>query len=381
MRVHSHKSVRYAITLLAILGICMCIGTYLKQQRSLAESVQAKPDYSQSPESGMEERYRLSNRYIYGTLNEEERMAYRYILYCIDNFESEIQIPVSEKCIDKAWKDVRRDFGEIYWVNGYQYCCKEGYILFQPEYTYSEEEAAAYNGIIRDKTEEILRGIPSGATDYERVKCVYEYLSNNVTYSFDVDDSQSPVELFTDGKAMCWGYAATAQFIFQEMGIKSAIVTGITDENENHAWNIVKIDGSWYHFDATFAGTREDKSQGIEYKYMAMNDTIAETEHFADDTYALPECNSLESNYYAKEGLLFTGTDRQALIDMLQEKYSVESDDLVVMYEDEAISRLIDEEFFEDLARTIGEREFVEQTDLNYQRMVFIFENDKEGEQ
>lgn len=95
--------------------------------------------------------------------------------------------------------------------------------------------------------------LQNDATQYNKVMAVYDYVRSNITYngsSNSVDDvvkSSSP----TGNSLSC------SLFIYRvlsELGVEVRIVDGgfpmgISGEG-NHYWNIVNLDGKWYHIDS-----------------------------------------------------------------------------------------------------------------------------------
>ncbi len=54
-------------------------------------------------------------------------------------------------------------------------------------------------------------------------------------------------------KAVCDGYALAYSYLLKKCGIDSAVVLGyVGDITYGHAWDIVKLDGSWYEVDCTW---------------------------------------------------------------------------------------------------------------------------------
>jgi transglutaminase/protease-like cytokinesis protein 3 len=59
------------------------------------------------------------------------------------------------------------------------------------------------------------------------------------------------------GKGVCSGISKAAKFLFDQVGIRSILMTGRTKDRagvlgEEHCWLMVKIDGQRYHLDLTF---------------------------------------------------------------------------------------------------------------------------------
>lgn len=55
------------------------------------------------------------------------------------------------------------------------------------------------------------------------------------------------------GKAVCQGIACAFKLLCDQVDIPSLVVIGtIAANQERHAWNIVRIDGQFYHVDCTW---------------------------------------------------------------------------------------------------------------------------------
>ena len=83
------------------------------------------------------------------------------------------------------------------------------------------------------------------------------------------------------GTGVCDGYTKAYQMLLNQAGIENRYITGpvgswrngYEGEGEEHAWNLVKIDGSWYHVDCTF------DDQGVGYEYFLENDEYMWGDH------------------------------------------------------------------------------------------------------
>jgi hypothetical protein len=71
-------------------------------------------------------------------------------------------------------------------------------------------------------------------------------------------------------------------------------VPGIAD----HAWNIVKLDGEYYHVDATWDDISEEKeSIEVVYHHFNLNDEEMQKTHIWDKS-KYPPCTGIKYNYY-----------------------------------------------------------------------------------
>lgn len=64
---------------------------------------------------------------------------------------------------------------------------------------------------------------------------------------------------------VCNGYALAYKYLLNEVGINCYMVTS---ESMNHAWNLVELDGSYYHVDVTWDDPAWDLTGRVSHKYM-----------------------------------------------------------------------------------------------------------------
>ena len=121
---------------------------------------------------------------------------------------------------------------------------------------YSESDVIIAESQIEEELNNIIDGL-SGNT-YNKVKQVHDYLIDNVTYDSDsnLDMSHSIYGALINNLAVCDGYAKAYKYILDNIGISCVEVCGVAQnsngEIENHAWNDVLIDGTWYAVDVTW---------------------------------------------------------------------------------------------------------------------------------
>lgn len=120
-------------------------------------------------------------------------------------------------------------------------------------------------------TEEIDRIIASFAfdentTDYEKVKTIYAYVYDNVSYYTphrrkpDYHLATTAYSALFKHSAVCQGYCVLMYRLLRECGVSTRIIAGtgyLDDWEEYHSWNIVEIDGKYYNLDVTWDKTLE----------------------------------------------------------------------------------------------------------------------------
>ena len=121
--------------------------------------------------------------------------------------------------------------------------------------------SAEINGMLR--AYRILGSIVNDSmSEREKVKAVHDWMCEHIDYDYDnyLNDtipasSRNPDGVLSSGRAVCQGYAETFQVFMDILEIECELVSGTADNGftvGGHAWNQVKVDGSWYNIDVTW---------------------------------------------------------------------------------------------------------------------------------
>ncbi len=139
---------------------------------------------------------------------------------------------------------------------GYRYWTS-GSTITKIEFTYltnAKEEQQELDAALQEVKSKIDT---SGMSDEEIVLAYHEYLTSTVAYAYEdyfngtiaANHGYDMYGALVKHSCVCQGYAETMFYLLREAGLSCAIASS---ENINHAWNIVKIHGNWYHIDATW---------------------------------------------------------------------------------------------------------------------------------
>lgn len=124
-------------------------------------------------------------------------------------------------------------------------------------------------GDFRRRISEIADMLPPGLNDYEKAQWFNDWMISNCSY----DGALSAFDAYTmllEGSGVCTAYALLYKALLDAAGVKNVTVTGNTPEG-GHAWNLVRLDGVWYHTDVTWndSGKEEDR-----YRYFLVSDNF-----------------------------------------------------------------------------------------------------------
>ena len=92
--------------------------------------------------------------------------------------------------------------------------------------------------------------VDDSMSDIEKAKALHDWVCENTVYDGENEDALGnhvDSAVFMDGVAVCEGYAMAYDLLLHEVGIQSAYVC-----TKDHAWNLVKLGGKWFHADTTW---------------------------------------------------------------------------------------------------------------------------------
>lgn len=150
---------------------------------------------------------------------------------------------------------------------------------------------------------EVLGGCVTGdMTAFEKERRVYAWL---VEYGQDHKDlsvydprtprgqadNTDPYGVLVRGQGICLGYATTFQLLMKLAGVECITVVGARKENrEDHAWNLVRLEGEWYCADPTLDSTAW--AAWGRYGHFNVTSAYLREQDFQWDYYRVPEATA-----------------------------------------------------------------------------------------
>ncbi|MGN1114878.1 MAG: transglutaminase domain-containing protein [Oscillospiraceae bacterium] len=144
---------------------------------------------------------------------------------------------------------------------------------------------------------------------YDKELAVHDYMVKNISYDAGNmgieektdENSVNPYGALINGKAICSGYTSTFKMFMDMLDIENTVVTGKNDKGEEHAWNMIKLDGEWYHVDVTWDDPIPESEQtGILHKYFNVTDNELINNRHTWDKSGYPSANA---DKYAFKGI------------------------------------------------------------------------------
>ena len=273
------------------------------------------------------------SRFAYESLDAQEQIWYGEIEQALGEMTDTVKLStepigqgLDEQDIDRIFQCVLIDHPEIFYTTGYTYTKysrgdRTVGIDFAGTYSLPREEAVNKAEEIRGRASEWLSDIPSDASEYDKVKAVYEKIIFSTDYDLNASDNQNIASVFLGNSSVCQGYAKATQYLLNRLGVMCTLVQGTVDTGEAHAWNLVRVDGDYYYVDTTWGdasyrmedGSGQEELPEINYDYLCVTTQELLRTHRIESVVAMPECTATQANYYVREGVYFTSYDAEQM--------------------------------------------------------------------
>lgn len=248
-------------------------------------------------------------------LTADQAVVLNQILTGIENFETNINIKD-----DVLKKDDIEDLKSLFVLvkiacienssvsSSYKYAGNSEYITaIKLTYTKSKVKAQSEKNQLNQKVNSILKGMTSDMSEFEKVEYIHDYINEICVYGeSETNNHDSAYGCLVEGQAVCEGYSKAFLLLCDRAGINSTIVTGTAlssnGESVSHMWNMVMIDGLWYHIDLTWDDPTlnpPDRNY-VRYDFFNVTDNeISKTHAIIDNKfYSYPKAYSTKHNYF-----------------------------------------------------------------------------------
>ncbi len=254
------------------------------------------------------------SNYIYSLLTEQEKEYYNILREAAFNFEGTAVFPekLEPDTLRKLFIAVYYQEEELFWLNSIFYRPTEASDTLKLSYRFTPEEIPAMQAAVDASSAEIFSAFDENTSDYEKLRAFHDYLVLNCTFTKESPYANTIYGALSDGYAQCEGYAFAFDYLCSLADINCFSIMGTNPEGDVHAWNMVELEGMWYHVDCTWDDPILDPidTEFIRHYYFLVSDTdISGVTHIPDNTYfALPLCTAT-NNYYKREGLYASDAD------------------------------------------------------------------------
>lgn len=192
----------------------------------------------------------------------------------------------------QVYKLYRNDHPLYFWISSsWAKSDTELICMVVPEYAaYSARKQAIET--VESKVDTLLQYTEGETSPYRIALAYHDIIIDAVDYAYESDGitpqndawAHNIIGVLEEQGAVCEGYARTFQLLLNARGVENIFITG-KGANEDHAWNLVRLeDGGWYWCDLTW-DDRPDWMWGVQYNYFCVNDT--ESVSWIDGSYSV----------------------------------------------------------------------------------------------
>lgn len=190
------------------------------------------------------------------------------------------------------------DHPMLFDVTHFRYCIRGSSATIVPVYGMSEVATEMYRSRAMERLDE-ARSIMSGMSGYEIEVAIHDMLVNSVRYRLDAPDGRIMLGPLLNGRGICGGISLAASFLLNGTGVESGVATGTALDGTPHAWNMVRLDGTWYHVDVTW--DLSEYGGHVKHDYLNVSDSFMRRSR---SWGSLPEAPGMERNYHTMDGVV-----------------------------------------------------------------------------
>ena len=251
----------------------------------------------------------MSLQYFREKLSLLDKQIYDHIFKALVNRKLNCTVPkfTNQAHLEQILNYILQDNPSIFYIQSYQLKFGFGISEILPIYTLSGNMIELISKECEQRARSIAYRVRK-ANPYDTLICLHDEIVKTITYRSDgTQESHSIVAPLTGLYGVCEGFAKTIKYILDIIDIPCIVVKGnandpVSKMSMNHAWNMVKINGEWYHFDVTFDTTIRSGNL-IRYDYFALpNKEILNDHNYNEADY--PFANNISNEYYTKNNLL-----------------------------------------------------------------------------
>lgn len=265
--------------------------------------------------------------YAYEKLSEKDRVLYTEIYSILSTLSKDTKVSSKDPDrIEHCFNYVMLDHPELFYLTGYSFTkymrgSNIEKITVSGSYTMNADQVEVAKLAVDSYVDKCIAGYDGPVDEYKKVKYVYEYIIKNTEYDISAPNNQNILSVVKEGRTVCQGYAKIIQYILNKMGVFCILCEGTVKGTESHVWNIVEINNSYYHLDATWGDasymieddTNEFEAPEVNFDYLCITDDEIKKTHVIKDNIVLPICDSMDDNYYVREGLYLTELDTNVI--------------------------------------------------------------------
>lgn len=246
------------------------------------------------------------NKYAYSTLTSKQKKLYGLMYEGIKKHSKTIDVSSSKASVsdlEPTFRALEGDNPQFFWINGYLDYSYFGKTLQEvmPGYSRTKSESEKIQKKLDKEVNKVLKKALKYDNLFDRVLYLHDYIIDSTKYTATgkayIREVDGPV---LNGVALCEGYSKAFAYLCQSVGIENICIIGTA--SDLHMWNMVKLDGKWYHVDPTFDDPVSEKPV-LSHDYFCITDKEILKDHKIDNFFPVPKATATKYNYFNAKGI------------------------------------------------------------------------------
>lgn len=255
--------------------------------------------------------------YYYSQLNKQQQRVYQGIKDGLESLLEAFEVPrLDGTQLSDIFYKLRLDCPQIFYASTFQYSFypDSNVVKMKPVYLFEKNKIREHQRAMNARVEKLVR-VVKDKNDWEKEVYIHNFICENVTYDkLKKQYSHEIIGPLGQGVGVCEGIAKAVKILCDQLMISCIVVISENNPEKKikyrHAWNVLKIDGNWYHLDATFDNTLGQK-ETVRYDYFNLDDKSIFKDH-EPVIYQVPACLDSDHFYYREKKLSFTKSEEVA---------------------------------------------------------------------
>jgi len=249
--------------------------------------------------------------YYYNHMTKAQQNTYHSIKAGLTSLAPSFQIPRLEGPeLTDVYLKLRLDCPEIFYAVSfrYRYYPESGNAEMIPEYLFDKSKVKDHQKAMKARVEKLARPAVK-YSDTEKLQYVHDFICKNVHYDkLKKPYSHEIIGPLGQGVGVCEGIAKSVKILCDALGLWCIIAFSEANPEKGvkyrHAWNVIRVNGKYYHLDATFDNSLGNP-EGIRYDYFMISDKQLFRDH-EKLVWKVPQCEDGDHFYYKEKKLSFT---------------------------------------------------------------------------
>lgn len=326
-----------------------------------------------------------SNTYYYNQLNKFQQKAYYAIKAGLESMAPSFPVPRLEGSeLSELYFKVRMDHPELFYSVSFKYRFypDSENVEMLPEYLFQKSKLEEHKKAMEARVSKLARQAEQ-LNEKEKELFIHDFICQNVRYDkLKKAYSHEIIGPLGQGVGVCEGIAKAVKILCDALGIWCIIAVSEANPEKKikyrHAWNVIRIGGSYYHLDVTFDNTLS-KKEPIRYDYVNLSDSQIFRDH-EPVIWQVPTCTDGDHTYYREKKLSFTKLEdvRKRAAQAVKKKKT-----LIFHWRGGYLTREVFKEMLQIFEEEATKKEKFAYVSVNWQQAVLkvVFEDQKRQQQ